>query len=36
MKVLILSCAIILTHALGTLNAVYARSATWNLTPSHW
>ena len=33
MKTPNLSCAIILTLALGALNAVYAGSATWNLNP---
>jgi autotransporter-associated beta strand protein len=33
MKSPILSCAIILTLALGALNAVYADSATWSMTP---
>ncbi len=34
MKAPILSCVIILTLALGALNAVYADSATWNLNPT--
>ena len=33
MKFPVLSCAIILTLALGALNAVYAGSATWNADP---
>jgi autotransporter-associated beta strand protein len=33
MKSRILSCAIILTLALGALNAVFAGSATWNFNP---
>ena len=33
MKFPVLSCAIILTLALGALNAVYASSATWNADP---
>src|SRR5437667_5045255 len=34
MKSRILFCAIILTLALGALNAVFAGSATWNLNPT--
>jgi hypothetical protein len=34
MKSPILSCAIVLTLALGALNAVYAGSATWSLNPT--
>ena len=34
MKAPILSCAIIVTLALGALNAVYAGSATWNPNPT--
>ena len=34
MKSLIVSCAFILTLALGALNAVYANSATWSLNPT--
>src|SRR4029077_17156200 len=34
MKFPILSCATILTLALGALNAVYAGSATWNNNPT--
>jgi hypothetical protein len=33
MKALILSCAIVLTLALGALNIIYANSATWNANP---
>ena len=33
MKSPILSCAIVLTLALGALNAVYADSATWSTNP---
>ena len=33
MKSPILSCAMVLTLALGALNAIYADSATWNLNP---
>src|SRR5437762_2319009 len=34
MKASIFPCAIVLTVALGALNAVYADSATWNLNPT--
>jgi hypothetical protein len=34
MKARILSCAIVLTLALGPLSVVYARSATWSTNPS--
>ena len=35
MKASIFPCAIVLTLALGALNAVYADSATWNLNPTN-
>ncbi len=35
MKSRILSCAIVLTLALGALRAVYANSASWNLNPTN-
>ena len=34
MKASIFSCAIVLTLALGALNAAYGASATWNLNPT--
>ena len=35
MKFPILSCAIVLTLALGALNALYADSATWSTNPTN-